>query len=256
MAEPAGGRRCSACGRLLHADDEWIALDGGETWCAECWGQRFAAPPEAPKPAEGAAAGQPAAPATETGPTTSPAELRPCSNCGHMCAPEMQTCPACGGEPWGGSDGIAVTLEEMAQSGQPSHAATGVGPEVTQASVSAPFVSVTQGQPVARSGPGTPVVHQINIGGGPGVPLDTRKISGLAVASFVLSLVGLLLIPLLLPQVLGLVFGAIAVKEIGKQAGLSGRGLAIAGFVISIIALLLWFVWLVETVRHPWPWNF
>jgi len=173
-----------------------------------------------------------------------------------MCAPEMQTCPACGGEPWGGSDGIAVTLEEMAQSGQPSHAATAVGPEVTQASVSAPFVSVTQGQPVARSGPGTPVVHQINIGGGPGVPLDTRKISGLAVASFVLSLVGLLLIPLLLPQVLGLVFGAIAVKEIGKQAGLSGRGLAIAGFVISIIALLLWFVWLVETVRHPWPWNF
>jgi TM2 domain-containing membrane protein YozV len=35
----------------------------------------------------------------------------------------MQTCPSCGGEPWGGGDGIAATLEKMAPSAGPRKAA-------------------------------------------------------------------------------------------------------------------------------------
>ena len=253
MAGPAGGRSCGACGRLLHGDDEWIALDGGEIWCAECWGQRFAAPPEAPKTTDGAAAGQPTAPATKPAPTTSPTELWPCSNCGHMCAPEMQTCPACGGEPWGGGDDTAA-LEKMAPAGQPSHSATAAEPTAAQASVSAPFVSVTQGQPVAGSGTGTPVVHQINIGGGPGVPLDTRKTSGLAVASFVLSLVGIFCVGFI-TGTLAVIFGGVAISKISKNPGLKGNGLAVAGLVIGIVDIIGWVIWLALVASGPpgWP---
>ena len=38
-------RVCGSCRRELAQDDEWIALDGGEIWCADCWMQRFGGRP-------------------------------------------------------------------------------------------------------------------------------------------------------------------------------------------------------------------
>lgn len=47
MADSGGGRSCGVCKRTLQPGDEWIALDGGEIWCAECWGTRFGGGPAA-----------------------------------------------------------------------------------------------------------------------------------------------------------------------------------------------------------------
>ena len=59
--------------------------------------------------------------------------------------------------------------------------------------------------------------------------------SGMAVAGFVCSLVGLFIAGLLLGA-LGVIFSAIALGKI-KRTGKRGKGLAIAGLVIGIIAI-------------------
>jgi TM2 domain-containing membrane protein YozV len=32
---------CGNCKRTLQEGDDWISLDGGDVWCAECWSARF-----------------------------------------------------------------------------------------------------------------------------------------------------------------------------------------------------------------------
>jgi hypothetical protein len=49
------GKTCSSCGRNLSRKDQYITLDGGEMWCAACWGRRFGprlAPPGEAEPNE------------------------------------------------------------------------------------------------------------------------------------------------------------------------------------------------------------
>ena len=59
--------------------------------------------------------------------------------------------------------------------------------------------------------------------------------SGMATASFVLSLIGIILPPLL---IIALVLGLVASSRIKKSGGLlAGRGLAVAGTTISFIAI-------------------
>ena len=60
--------------------------------------------------------------------------------------------------------------------------------------------------------------------------------SGLAIAGFVLSLVGAFIIPLIIGTA-GLVFSAVAFKDI-KSNGKRGFGLALAGLIIGIINML------------------
>jgi len=109
MAAAQSNRKCSACGRALSGEDEWISLDGGEVWCAECWQEQFGPEPQAApeeEPAfkeiqaddlEGLAEGEQIT-------SDQMKNLRPCTNCGHLCAPGTEICPACGGEfdrkPW------------------------------------------------------------------------------------------------------------------------------------------------------------
>ena len=69
-------------------------------------------------------------------------------------------------------------------------------------------------------------------------PVQTKaKFSGLAIAGFVLSLVGLIIfgIPC---GVMGIIFTSISFKEISTK-NLRGKGLAIAGLVISILDVVL-----------------
>src|SRR5262249_11864489 len=83
-----------------------------------------------------------------------------------------------------------------------------------------------QGPPGPRGAPGDP--------GGPGHRVGTGKADGVAVASLVLGLAGITVIG----AVLGIVFGIMALRRIGRT-GQRGRGMAIAGLALSAIWLLL-----------------
>lgn len=77
----------------------------------------------------------------------------------------------------------------------------------------------------------------------PGYPV--RRTNGLAVASLVCGICGFLY---LIPAILGLIFGIIAVRQT-KRDGTDGRGMAIAGIVTGSvwIALLLLIVLIAVT---------
>jgi hypothetical protein len=64
------------------------------------------------------------------------------------------------------------------------------------------------------------------------------RVSGMAVASFVLALVGLFTVGL--SAVVGLVLGIVALHSIRIQrGGVRGKGLAVAGIVISALVILI-----------------
>ncbi|MDP2587810.1 MAG: DUF4190 domain-containing protein [bacterium] len=66
--------------------------------------------------------------------------------------------------------------------------------------------------------------------------MQSAKTNGMAIAAFVLSLVGL--------GVLGVIFGFVALNQIKKE-NQGGKGLAIAGIVIGFISIALLIVWLI-----------
>jgi Domain of unknown function (DUF4190) len=68
-----------------------------------------------------------------------------------------------------------------------------------------------------------------------------QKTSGKAVASLVLGIAGWLVAPFIL-SVLGIIFGAMARKEIAQNPSIGGRGLANWGFWLSITGLAAWVV--------------
>ncbi len=73
--------------------------------------------------------------------------------------------------------------------------------------------------------------------------------SGMAVASLVLGIVGIFLswITFLIPSILGIVFGAVAIKQCNER-GLNGRGMAIGGLVCSIIIVAIFVIMLIAAV--------
>jgi hypothetical protein len=68
-----------------------------------------------------------------------------------------------------------------------------------------------------------------------------QRTSGKAVAALVLGIAGWLVAPFIL-SVLGIVFGALARKEIAANPSLGGRGMANWGFWLSITGLAAWVV--------------
>lgn len=63
------------------------------------------------------------------------------------------------------------------------------------------------------------------------------RMSGKAIAGFVLSLVGLCIAGIIM-GILGIIFSSLAMKEINADPTVRGKGFAIAGLVVSIIALV------------------
>ena len=63
------------------------------------------------------------------------------------------------------------------------------------------------------------------------------KKSGMAIASLVCSLAGILLCGI--PAVLGVIFGFIGLSQT-KNGAREGRGMAVAGLIIGILVVLLW----------------
>lgn len=91
-----------------------------------------------------------------------------------------------------------------------------------------------------------PVAQPMFVAAAPAVP----KTNGLAVASLICCLVGLIIFPGLL-QILALIFGVIAKGQI-KRTGEGGAGLATAGIVISaiilglaVVGVILWIIFAV-----------
>lgn len=67
-------------------------------------------------------------------------------------------------------------------------------------------------------------------------PAKPTKKSGMAIAGFVLSLVGVLIIPMLF-GILGCIFSGVGLAKTSKGA-LKGKGLAIAGLIISLVDIV------------------
>jgi hypothetical protein len=71
-------------------------------------------------------------------------------------------------------------------------------------------------------------------------PVAVIKTSGMAVASLVLGIIGLVFNPALVPSILAIIFGAVGLGQIGKSNGmLKGKGQAAAGLVLGIIAIVI-----------------
>jgi hypothetical protein len=83
--------------------------------------------------------------------------------------------------------------------------------------------------------------------GQPGAPVSAREMNGLAIASFVVSLVGLCS-PL---GIIGLILGYVAKGQI-KSRNNSGSGLATAGIVLGWISLIVLIAIAVLLVAGGW----
>ena len=93
----------------------------------------------------------------------------------------------------------------------------------------------------------------------PGQPMPLKKkTSGLAIASLILAISGLICLPILGP-ILGLIFGFLAKSQIKREGGqVEGGGLATAGIVLSVIAIVLVLavalplgIWFYDTIKGP-----
>lgn len=94
---------------------------------------------------------------------------------------------------------------------------------------------------------GTPPVYDPGYGQGyvPGYPMPPygaaqpqSKPSGMAIASLVLGIIGVPMFCFVLPSLLAVVFGALGIRQCGKNPVYSGKGLAVAGLVLGLLTLL------------------
>ena len=74
-----------------------------------------------------------------------------------------------------------------------------------------------------------------------------QRTSGKAVAALVLGIAGWLVAPFIL-SVLGIIFGAMARKEIANDPAVGGRGMANWGFWLSITGLAAWVILIVVLI--------
>jgi len=83
----------------------------------------------------------------------------------------------------------------------------------------------------------------------PGFYNEPKRTSGMAIASLVLSLLGLFSCGI--TALLGLIFGIVALKEISDNPNVEGKGLAIAGVIIGPIMILLYILMIVASIALP-----
>ncbi len=70
-------------------------------------------------------------------------------------------------------------------------------------------------------------------------PTQRQGSNGFAVASLVLGIVGLVACCLWVPQLLAVIFGAIALSQLKSNPTQQGRGMAIAGLVMGMLSFAI-----------------
>lgn len=69
-----------------------------------------------------------------------------------------------------------------------------------------------------------------------GIPAAPGETSGKAIASMILGIVGLVVLPVVGPA-LAIAFGVSAKREIASRTGLGGNGMATAGIVLGVTGI-------------------
>jgi len=65
--------------------------------------------------------------------------------------------------------------------------------------------------------------------------------SGLAITSLILGIIGF--------SLFAIIFGGIALNQIGKNPNLTGKGLAITGLVLGILGFIIELIWILAIIR-------
>jgi hypothetical protein len=85
------------------------------------------------------------------------------------------------------------------------------------------------------------------------VPQQRRQ-NGMAVAALVLGIVGVLFFVVVIPPLLALVFGLVAMGQIKESRGTQdGQGLAVAGVVLGAVGLVFFVIFLVASINDANP---
>ena len=101
---------------------------------------------------------------------------------------------------------------------------------------------IVSSSPAPSASP-SPVNTQASSTSSPVYSDPTASYSGLSIASMVLGIVSLLIWPFaIVTGILGLIFGAVTLKNCQPRGPQRGRGFAITGLVTSIIALAFWII--------------
>lgn len=81
--------------------------------------------------------------------------------------------------------------------------------------------------------------------------MERQRTSGLAIASMVCGILSLVFfwVPLFrflqFPiGIIAIIFGAVAIRQIGREPNLGGRGMAIAGLVCGIVGVAGWVIFI------------
>lgn len=78
--------------------------------------------------------------------------------------------------------------------------------------------------------------------------MERQQASGLAIASMVCGILSLVFfwVPLFgfLLGIIAVIFGAVAIRQIGRDPNLGGRGMAIAGLVCGIVGVAGWVIFI------------
>ncbi len=135
----------------------------------------------------------------------------------------------------------------MASDGKwyPPEAWAGSSPQVAQ-------IPYAYGYPAAQPSP-YPAAQPYTYPMPPGFPVQSPQNNGLAIASLVCSIAGIIPFLFGLPCVLGIIFGFVARGRIRRSNGtLGGDGMALAGIIVGfcLIGLFIVGVILVATLGH------
>ena len=78
--------------------------------------------------------------------------------------------------------------------------------------------------------------------------MERQQTSGLAIASMVCGILSLVFfwVPVFgfLLGIIAIIFGAVSIRQIGREPNLGGRGMAIAGLVCGIVGVAGWLIFI------------
>ena len=85
---------------------------------------------------------------------------------------------------------------------------------------------------------GAPPPGYVSYGAPPPTGGNTRT-NGMAVASLVLGIVGIVLCVFFVPWILAIIFGVIGIRQCNADPSYTGKGMAVAGLVLGLVAAAL-----------------